>query len=82
MKELGLNKDISDGRQKVVFHTLRHTFASWLVQKGTPLYTVAELMGHTSLEMTQRYAHLAPDTMRKAALGLSGMLRNDILQTE
>ena len=82
VKELGLNKDISDGRQKVVFHTLRHTFASWLVQKGTPLYTVAELMGHTSLEMRQRYAHLAPDTMRKAALGLSGMLRNDILQTE
>ena len=71
---LGLNDDIADARQKVVFHTLRHTFASWLVQRGTPLYTVAELMGHSSLEMTKRYAHLAPDTMRKAALGLSGVL--------
>ena len=74
VNELGLNEDINDARQKVVFHTLRHTFASWLVQRGTPLYTVAELMGHTSLEMTKRYAHLAPDTMRQAALGLSGIL--------
>lgn len=74
VKALGLNDGVIDARQKVVFHTLRHTFASWLVQRGTPLYTVAELMGHSSLEMTKRYAHLAPDTMRKAALGLSGVL--------
>lgn len=65
---------ISDARQRVVFHTLRHTFASWLVQRGTPLYTVAELMGHTTIEMSRRYSHLAPDTLRKAALGLQGML--------
>lgn len=65
---------ISDARQKVVFHTLRHTFASWLVQQGTPLYTVAELMGHSTLEMSRRYSHLAPDTLRKAALSLQGQL--------
>ena len=65
---------ISDARQKVVFHTLRHTFASWLVQQGTPLYTVAELMGHSTLEMTRRYSHLAPDTLRKAALSLEGQI--------
>jgi integrase len=65
---------ISDARQRVVFHTLRHTFASWLVQQGTPLYTVAELMGHTTIEMTRRYSHLAPDTLRKAALSLQGRL--------
>ena len=76
VKELGLNNNIVDSRQKVVFHILRHTFASWLVQRGTPLYTVAELMGHTSLEMTKRYAHLAPDTMRQAAMELSGILKN------
>jgi len=67
-------KKITDARQRVVFHTLRHTFASWLVKKGTPLYTVAELMGHTNLEMTRRYSHLAPDTLRKEALKLQGQL--------
>jgi integrase len=65
---------ITDARQKVVFHTLRHTFASWLVKKGTPLYTVAELLGHTTLIMTRRYSHLAPDTLRRAALSLQGQL--------
>lgn len=71
---LGLNDGITDRRQQVVFHTLRHTFASWLVQRGTPIYTVAALMGHSTLEMTQRYAHLAEDTTRNVALGLSGLL--------
>lgn len=65
---------ITDARQRVVFHTLRHTYASWLVQKGFPLYTVAKLMGHSSLEMTQRYAHLSPDTVREAAFSLQGQL--------
>jgi len=65
---------IEDARQRVVFHSLRHTFASWLVQRGTPLYTVAELMGHTTLEMTKRYSHLAPDSLRKAAISLEGSL--------
>ena len=65
---------IEDARQRVVFHSLRHTFASWLVQRGTPLYTVAELMGHTTLEMTKRYSHLAPDSLRKAAVSLEGSL--------
>lgn len=74
VEEVGLNSGITDSRQKVVFHTLRHTFASWLVQKRTPLYTVAELMGHTSLAMTTRYAHLAPDNMRQAVDSISGML--------
>ena len=72
--EIGLNNGITDDRQKVVVHTLRHTFASWLVQKGTPLYTVSQLMGHSSLAMTMRYAHLAPDTKRAAAMDLQGIL--------
>lgn len=74
IQELKFNENITDSRQKIVFHSLRHTFASWLVQKGIPLYTVAQLMGHSSLEMTQRYAHLAPDNIMAAALTLDGEL--------
>ena len=63
---LKLNEGITDNRQKVVFHTLRHTYASWLAQMGTDLYVVQQLMGHSSFAMTQRYAHLSPETLKKA----------------
>ena len=66
VKKLGFNNGVEDPRDKVVFHTLRHTFASWLVMNGTPLYTVKELLGHKTLAMTERYSHLAPDSKRKA----------------
>jgi integrase len=48
------------------FHALRHTFASRLAMKGVDLYRVQTLMGHKTPEMTQRYAHLSPDTLREA----------------
>ena len=78
--EIGLNTGICDPRQKVVFHSLRHTFASWLVQKGTPIYTVAKLMGHSDTQMTERYSHLAPDTVRSAAMSLAGELTEEPAQ--
>lgn len=46
-------------------HKIRHTFASHLVMKGEPLYNVSKLLGHTSIDMTQKYAHLAPESLRK-----------------
>lgn len=66
VEDLGLNAGVEDRRHKVVFHTLRHTYASWLVQKGVPLITVGRLLGHSSLVMTERYSHLAPDHFRQA----------------
>ena len=63
---LKLNEGIDDLRQKLVFHSLRHTFASWLVQDGVDLYTVKELMGHEEISMTERYSHLSPTAMRNA----------------
>lgn len=44
------------------FHTLRHTHASWLAKQGAPLLAIADSMGHKSLAMTKRYAHLCIDS--------------------
>lgn len=61
-----LNANISDPRQRISFHSLRHTAASWAVMSGTPLYAVGRMLGHKSHVMTQRYAHLSPDSQRAA----------------
>ena len=50
--------------QDLSFHSLRHTFASWLVIAGVDLYRVKELLGHKSIETTMRYAHLAPHNLK------------------
>ncbi len=68
------NEGVIDPRQKVVFHTLRHTFASWLAIQGTPLFTIAKLMGHKSISMSERYSHLSPDHKRDAVNGLEAAL--------
>ncbi len=70
VKKLGFNEGIEDSRQRVVFHSLRHTFGSWLAIQGTPILTIRELLGHRSLTMTLRYAHLIPDMKRDATLAL------------
>jgi integrase len=54
------------GIENFHWHDLRHTFASRLVMGGVDLYTVMKLMGHHSIEMTQRYAHLAPSHLKQA----------------
>ncbi|NVJ20663.1 site-specific integrase [Myxococcus sp. AM011] len=48
------------------WHDLRHTYGSHLAMRGVPLKVIQELMGHASIDMTERYAHLSPDTRRFA----------------
>ena len=56
------------------FHDLRHTFASHLVAGGVDLVTVKELLGHSDINMTSRYAHSAPESKRSAVAILGGRL--------
>ena len=66
VKDLGFNEGITDRRQRVCFHTLRHSFGSWLALQGTSLYEIMELLGQKDIKMAQRYAHLQPNVKRKA----------------
>jgi integrase len=59
--------DISNFR----FHDVRHTFASKLVMRNISLYVVQRLLGHSSIEMTQRYSHLAPEFEAQAVEALT-----------
>jgi integrase len=60
------------GLRQIGWHTLRHTFATHLAMRGVPLNAVKELMGHSSITTTMRYAHVAPSALRSAINLLSG----------
>lgn len=52
---------VAAGLPDITLHTMRHTYASRLVMRGVPIFDVSKLLGHTRIEMTMRYAHLAPE---------------------
>jgi integrase len=64
-KEMGLKDD-----KEFIIHALRHTCASRLVNAGIDLYVVKEWLGHSSIQVTEKYAHLAPHKLAFAALKL------------
>lgn len=70
VNELGLNDDATSNLQRIVFHSLRHTFASWMAMNGVDLNRIRKLMRHKTLTMTQRYAHLLPDATQDAVEAL------------
>jgi integrase len=54
------------GLKDLRIHDLRHVFASKMVMNGTSLYITGELLGHKTTQMTKRYSHLVPETLKKA----------------
>ena len=51
---------------KLNFHSLRHTFASWLVQGGISIYVVSKLLGHSDIKTTEIYSHLSSENFKNA----------------
>lgn len=66
-KKMGL-----EGDSEFVLHALRHTTATRLIDRGIDLYTVKEWLGHSTIQVTERYAHLQPDKLVLAATALEG----------
>lgn len=63
----GLNSALKRaGIKDFRWHDLRHTFASWRVQEGMDLYRLSLIMGHTTMQMTRRYAHLSTEHLHEA----------------
>jgi integrase len=58
VRKAGLN-------EKLHFHSLRHSFGSWLVQNNASLYQVQKLLGHSNIRVTEMYSHLVPADLRE-----------------
>lgn len=74
--DLGFNNGVTDRRQKLVFHSCRHSFASWHAAAGTDLHILQKLLGHETFSMVLRYAHLKPDTLKAAVKRLESNMSN------
>jgi site-specific recombinase XerD len=83
IERAGLN-DLDVAKEKggkVTIHTLRHTFASRLVQAGVSLAKVSKLLGHSSVTTTEIYAHLAPNEVSEEAVEvLNGLQANPVME--
>jgi hypothetical protein len=81
--ELRWTKDrVQQFRQRHGIRQVAHSFASHLVMRGVPLKAVQELLGHTDMKMTMRYAHLSPDVHRDAVAVLDQPVQRHPCSTE
>ena len=56
------NEGVSDRKERIVLHSFRHTFGSWLAQSNTSLYQIMKLLDHSQISQTQMYAKLLPNS--------------------
>ena len=74
--ELGFNNGITDRKQKVTFHTLRHTYATHLYESTHDLYLTQRSLGHATGTMTARYAKMSESRLREGAAALQAAFTN------
>jgi len=53
-------------RERLSFHNLRHTTGSWLAMQGVPMRVIQQILGHSTIQVTERYSHLSPEVLGKA----------------
>lgn len=83
VKELKLNEGVSDRKQRVTFHTLRHSFATHLYESTHDLYLTQRSLGHATGTMTARYAKMSESRLREGAAALEkAFAANGTKQTE
>ena len=66
----------------MLYHNIRHSFASRAVQLGESLPMIGKLLGHTQVQTTARYAHLARDTVRASASRVGDSIGEALASTE
>src|SRR5262249_18019638 len=71
-------RDKCEFTKKITLHTLRHSYASVAISHGVPLSVVGELLGHSSLRSTERYAHLYTNTIQEASQKVGGIFQANI----
>jgi integrase len=76
VEELGFNEGVTDRKQKVTFHTLRHTYATHLYESTHDLYLTQRSLGHATGTMTARYAKMSESRLREGAAALQAAFIN------
>ena len=66
------------GLRDVCFHDIRHTYASRALALGESLTMIGKLLGHTQVQTTARYAHLARDSIQNAAARITGSIGGNL----
>jgi integrase len=69
-------------RHDIHFHSLRHTGATWLVQNAVPIYTVQQILGHSTIQMTQVYSHLEAEHLRQPLARISEALEQSLKEVK
>ena len=70
IEELKLNDGITDRKQKITFHSLRHTYATHLYENTHDLYLTQRSLGHSTSTMTARYAKMSENRLREGVSAL------------
>lgn len=82
VNDLKLNEGITDRKQKVTFHTLRHSYATLLYERTHDLYLTQRSLGHATGTMTARYAKMSENRLREGAAALEKAFASGTKQTE